>query len=145
MAGNTNLMKNKDTIEQIDEILKWIGINYKTNNTIDLSKANTKLGNLSITLGQTVTDAYELYQTLEAEYDNKLSKRKKELVDEGCSSAKAEDIAKGELSDLKLDVVKAKILHKKLDSHLDRLDKQMDAVKQQISTVNKTDLKRLND
>jgi hypothetical protein len=136
---------NKDISEQISDILDWINTNNKTNNTIDLSRANTRLGYLSITLGKMVTDAYELYQSLEAEYDAKYAKKKKELVESGKSSAGAEDIVKGELADLKLDVTKAKISHKKLDSYLNRLDKQMDAVKQQISTINKTDLKRLND
>jgi hypothetical protein len=134
---------SKGTIEQISDILDWIEQNYKTNNVINLSQANTKLGLLSVTLGEKVTDAYDVQQTLETDYDNQFAKRSGELVEGGMSSAASKTKAEAELVSLKKDCSVAKVIHKKLNSHLERLDKVMDAVKQQISVVNKTDLKRL--
>lgn len=136
-------MENKGTVEQIKDILDWINAHYKTNNSTNLSQANTKLSMLAVTLGEDVTNAYDAHQSLQTEYDNKFAKRKQELIEKGMSAAAAEAKTEAELTDLNSTCTQARIIHKKLDSHLDRLDKTIDAVKQQISTINKTDLKNI--
>jgi hypothetical protein len=138
-------MNNKSTIDLIQEIKAWIDANYKTNNSINLSQANTKLSTLTATLGEQVSEAYDLHHTLQARYETFLEKKKKEFIDKGNSSASAETFAKAELAEMKLEATQAKVIHNKLHSQLDRLDKIMDSVKQQVSTINKTEVKRLND
>ena len=132
-------MKN-NIIIQIKKSITWLDEHKKSNSIVPISKVINSLTIDSVTLGDTVSDAYALMNELEDNY--KIAEANFINEFEG-SNAAAERAAEAHLAAEKRLFTEAKNTYKRLNTFLDRIDKICDAYRQMISVVKQTDLKNV--
>jgi hypothetical protein len=130
-------MKDKSTIDQIQDCITWLDENKKSNNMIHICQTIDRLAVLTITIGHDVSNAYELMNNLEDEWKIAYAKAISESSE---SVAKAERAADVSTADLRKSYTTAKNGYKRLSVYLDRLDRVIESYRQLIS-VSKLDLK----
>lgn len=126
-----------ETIEQIDEVITWLGQNEKSSNLVELCRKIDKLAVLSVSIAHDVSTAYGVMNELEDEYKIAFARGISSSRD---SVAKAERHMEAELSEEKKLYTRARNNYKKLDMYLDRIDRVIESYRQLVS-VSKMDLK----
>jgi hypothetical protein len=129
--------------EQIIKDLKWLEERKTSTDIVSISHVLNHLNGLMVSFGDEVTAAYELQCEAEDKYDIAFAKKFSELTASGTSAAAAKPIVESELGELKKEWTKAKVMYKKLNSFMDRVDRLADGFKQSQSILNKVDLKRV--
>lgn len=134
--------KDGDVVDKMRLDIKWLNDHKKSTNVSHITTVLDSLTINAITLGEMVSDAYELMNNLEDDYD--IAKAEFIKVYDGSNAA-----AKMEVDADKALVVKRKAFteakngYKRLNMFLDRVDKLLDAHKQRVSVVKQTDLKHV--
>lgn len=124
-----------NTIEQIDNCIKWLTDNDKSNNLVEICKVIDKLSVLSVSIGHQVSEAYGFMNDLEDEYDKAYAEM---ISQSSLSVAKAEHHATASLN--RSPFTSAKNGYKRLSIYLDRIDRVIESYRQLVS-VAKMDMK----
>jgi PHD/YefM family antitoxin component YafN of YafNO toxin-antitoxin module len=130
-------MKNKTTIELIQDCVEWLDENKKATNMVQICQTIDRLAVLTVTVGHDVATAYEAMNTMEDDYKIAFAKAVSESSE---SVAKAERSAEVATADLRRNYTQAKNAYKRLQIWLDRIDRVIESYRQLIS-VSKLDLK----
>lgn len=135
-----NLESNTD---RIIKGLKWLEDRTDSTDIISLSQGLNRLAILSVRLAEEVCDAYELQCELEDSFDEAYAKKFSELTKNGTSAAAAKPVVEAELAEMKREWTQAKVLYKRLNSFIDRVDRVADSFRQSISVQKQADLKNV--
>ena len=123
--------------------LKWLEERTNSTDIVSLSHGLNQLAILTVRLGEEVTDAYALQSELEDNFDEAYAKRFSELTARGTSAASAKPIVEADLAEKKREWTQAKVMYKKLNSFLERVDRVLDTYRQSISCQKQADMKNI--
>ena len=129
-----------EIIDEIERNLKWLRMNVKTDDIVSKVKVLENIALLAVNMSDEVSDVYALMNDLEDDYKTSVAKF---VMDYDGTSAKGERVAEVEFAEKKKNWTQAKNGYKKLNTYLDRIDKQLDAGKQTISVIKQTNLKHM--
>jgi hypothetical protein len=140
LIHDTKIMK--PTLDQIIDHIQWLQDNRKAPNIHEISRVINSISILAVTVGQDKTDAYELMNNAEVDYDILYAQKFSELTKSGTSAAAAKPIVEAELGEQKRAYTQAKNIYKKLDEFLSRLDRVCESHRQFIS-LQKLEIKNI--
>lgn len=123
--------------------LEWLESRKSSTDIVSIAQVLNHLHGLNVRLGSEVTEAYALMCEAEDDYDIAFAKRFTELTSSGTSAAAAKPMVEAELGDKKRHWTSCKIVYRRLDSFLDRVDRVADSFRQSVSVVKAVDLKHV--
>ncbi len=135
-------MSKLPIIDQMLRDIAWLDKHKKSENAVALTAVIDSLSIAAVTLGEQVSDAYEIMNNLEDTYD--IAKAKfMDSFDGSNAAAKTKADADEDLIVMRRNFTEAKNVYKRVNMFLDRIDKVCDSHRQRISVVKQTDMKNL--